>query len=62
VGRLDLAYPVFPGESFDFQGKVRAPEPGGCVLVLGLVSEQVAYFSALDTPPVRLPVRVGVRD
>jgi hypothetical protein len=63
AGRLDLAYPVFPGESFEFHGPIRAPEPGGdCVLVLGLVSEQVAWFSALETPPVRLPMRIGVRD
>jgi hypothetical protein len=60
-GSLGLAYPVFPGESFEFQGWVRAPEPGGdCVLLLGLYSEQVAWFSDLGTPPVQLPVRVDV--
>jgi hypothetical protein len=62
VGSLALSYPVFPGESFAFQGRIRAPEPGGdCELVLGLYSQQVAWFSALQTPPVRVPVKLGVK-
>jgi hypothetical protein len=58
-GRLDMTHPIFPGESFEFQGPVRAPSPGGdCTLIAGLVSEHVAWFSSVGTPAVQLPVAV----
>jgi hypothetical protein len=63
AGRLDLAYPVFPGESFAFRDWIRAPGPArDCIIALGLVSEDVAWFADQGTPPLRIPLRLGVRD
>jgi hypothetical protein len=60
AGRLELPFPVFPGESFEFHGEVPAPAtPGECLLTVGLVDELVEWFSALGTPPLRVPVRIS---
>jgi len=59
AGRMALALPVFPGESFEVRGAVQAPgTPGDCVLSVGLVSEFVTWFSAAGSPALQVPVRV----
>lgn len=59
AGRLKLAYPVLAGESVELGGSLATPKaPGDCTLRLGLVSELVAWFSDLGSPPLELPVRL----
>jgi hypothetical protein len=59
-GRSMLAYDVLPGQSYEF--KVSIDPPGGSglyTLQLGLVSEGVAWFSDLDSPPTQLTMEIA---
>lgn len=59
AGWTRLAYDVFPGHSYDFAPSIYPPkDPGDYTLQVGLVSEQVAWFSDLDVSLVRLNVKV----
>jgi hypothetical protein len=61
AGRIELPYPLFPGEAHTFREWIAVPEvPGACVVRLGLVSELVAWFDDVGTPPVRRAVAVSV--
>jgi hypothetical protein len=58
-GRSMLPYDVFPGQSHEFQVTVDPPgESGVYTLQLGLVSEQVAWFSDLGSRPIQLTMEV----
>jgi hypothetical protein len=54
-----LPYDVFPGQSHEFQVTVDPPGGSGVyTLELGLVSEQVAWFSDLGSRPVQLTMKI----
>lgn len=57
--RVPLGHDVFPGQSYTFRAHIDAPrEPGTYVFEVGLVSEQLAWFSDLGRPPIRCVVTV----
>ena len=59
AGRVPIHWDVFPGQFHRFQAVVAAPDEAGVYsLVLGLVSELVASFDSVGTPPVSLEVEV----
>jgi ubiquinone/menaquinone biosynthesis C-methylase UbiE len=49
---------IAPGERASVEVRVPAPAPGRYLLEFDLVSDNVAWFSALGNPTVRIPVEV----
>lgn len=59
-GRMGLRYDIFPGGTYEFSTTISVPaEPGRYLIEIGLVSERVAWFSDVGSPPFRLSVEVG---
>jgi hypothetical protein len=62
-GREFLLADVRPGRTARFDARVVAPpSPGDYTLVLGLVSESIAWFDEPGQRPIRLPVSVTARN
>jgi hypothetical protein len=58
-GREDLQYDVFPGQTYRFKTKIKAPsEPGEYTLELGLVCELLTWFADRGVAPLTFDVRV----
>jgi hypothetical protein len=59
-GREDLRYDVFPGQTYQFKTRIKAPlEPGEYTLELGLICELLTWFSDRGVPAFTFAVRVG---
>jgi len=59
LGRQELTYDVFPGQTYEFKTKIPTPsEPGEYTLELGLVSELVTWFSDRGVEPLRVTIHV----
>jgi hypothetical protein len=58
-GRGLLKYDILPGGRYRFTAMIASPrEPGEYLLEVGLITEQVAWFSEQGVAPLKIPVRV----
>jgi hypothetical protein len=59
-GREDLPYDIFPGQTYRFKTRIKAPlEPGKYTLEIGLVSELLTWFSDRGVAPLKFDVQVS---
>jgi hypothetical protein len=59
-GREDLAYDIFPGQTYKFRTTIKVPlEPGEYTLEVGLVCELLTWFSDRGVPPLKFIVHVA---